>query len=144
MTTQTIKYRTRTGVKTRAPLRRLSTQDQDYLKTVLSGYLILSEWDTRPDFKLWFNTANLALPVQPQQQNKRNSPDSFCTGVLDKLNQPAGRTDLSPVQCDAIEALSQQIKELYNDQCPDIKFQDAAFGTNVNQQFGDLFKKLPA
>jgi hypothetical protein len=140
MTTQTIKYHTRTGVKTRAILRRLSTADQDYLKTVLTAYLILSEWDQRPEFKIWFNTANAALPVQPQKQNQRNSPDSFCTGILDKLSQPAGRTDLSPVQCDAIEALSQQIKDLY-DNIPDIKFQDAAYSTTVNQQFGDLFKK---
>lgn len=144
MATETIYYRVKTGVDTKDPLRSINNSDQTWLKLVLQSYIDIVELDARTAVKQWFDMPNDKLPRQPQKNNERNSGRSFCIGMLEKLNQPERRRDLSPKQCTALEMLSLQIAELYAMEIPQIKFVDLAFkntpATNVN--FGKIFKRL--
>ena len=142
MAIETIYYKVRDGINTKDPLREIAEADINWLKTVFTGYQILAEWDPRPEFKQWFMMANDLLPRQPQRNNERNSPQSFSEGICDKLNQARHRRDLSPKQCDAIEALSKQMSEIYD--IPEIVFKDKVYkqtpATETN--FTEIFKSL--
>ena len=142
MATETIYYRVRESVRTKDPLREISDADIKWLKTVFTGYQILAEWDPRPEFKQWFMMANDSLPLQPQRNNERNSPLSFSEGICDKLNQAHHRRDLSPKQCDAIEALTAQMSEIYD--IPRIVFKDRAHKQTpaTETSFAEIFKSL--
>lgn len=143
MTTETIYYKVR-DAKTKDPLRELADADKEYLKKVLACYQILAEWDDRPDFKTWFERPLEELPVQPQKNYERNSPRSFCEGLMDKLNQERRRQDLSPKVCDALEYLSILMAGLYEDSIPSIKFKDKIYKKSLATEtnFTDLFKKI--
>lgn len=142
MATETIYYKVRESVRTKDPLREISDADIKWLKTVFTGYQILAEWDPRPEFKQWFMMANDSLPRQPQKNNERNSPQSFSEGICDKLNQAHHRRDLSPKQCDAIEALTLQMSEIYD--IPRIVFKDKAHKQTpaTETSFAEIFKSL--
>lgn len=143
--TEIIYYKPQIGKQTKDILREISTADQNYLKQVMQCYKLLAELEPRPEFAEWFNTPNPSLPVQPKLNNERNSPRSFCTGIIDKLNQAHNRRDLSPRQCDGIAALSQAISEMYDlDLCPNIVFKDKTLKSApvVPASFAGLFKNI--
>lgn len=142
MTTEIIYYKQQTGKNTRAPLRIIEQQDQDYLHDVFTCYQILSVRDPRPEFREWFTKPNELLPKLLDRGTGYNSPETWSQGICDKLNQAHNRRDLSPVQCAGIEALSQQMSEIYD--IPNIEFRDRALAKTpaVNTNFGQLFKKM--
>ncbi len=141
MTTQTIYYKPQIGKATKDVLREISPQDQAYVKKVMTCYQQLTQADPRPEFAEWFNLPNKALPKLRDQGQGYNTAWTWTDGIISKLNQAPNRRDLSPQQCDGIEALSQQISEMYDD-CPDIRFLDASKKTNIPQtSFGKLFKR---
>jgi hypothetical protein len=139
MTTEKIVFKDRRGVQTKDILRTVSNPDQEWIKTVMLGYLVLESADPRPEFKTWFNQANDRLPKQPQHNNQHNTPKSFAQGIIDKLAQPLNRRDLSPKQCQGIEELSNMLSEIF--ELPQIKFVEAHMKSTANTQFGVLFKR---
>lgn len=141
---QTIYYKPVVGRDTRDTLRNTTPQDQAYLRRVMECYQQLAITDPRPEFAQWFDMPNNKLPRQPQKNNERNTPRTFCQGIIDKLNQAPNRRDLSPKQCEGIEALSQDISEMYTtDHCPSIEFKNKlTFNVNpVPEQFTKLFQR---
>lgn len=144
MADEIVYYKIRTGVQTKDPLREITNIDQTWLKTVLLGYMALQDLDSRCGFREWFNMENPSLPRQPMKNNQLNSPQTFCQGMLDKLNQSPTRRDLSPRQCQALEALSQQMSDLYDNQIPKIKFTEKVYKTinTSSVNFGSLFKQI--
>lgn len=146
MKTETIYYKDRTGRNTKDVLRELRPQDEMWLRMVFMGYRTLSEIDNRRGFKDWFNMPNTSLPKQPMKNNLHNSPASFCDGMMEKLHQGHGRRDLSPRQCDGIEALSQQMADLYENAIPVIAFKNKSAKTIPASQvsFDEIFKQVRA
>lgn len=125
MTTEIIYYRNKTGVNTREPLRSITSQDEQWLRRVIACYQDLARYDPRTELVQWFEMPNPYLPKQPMKNNERNSASSFCEGIIDKLNQPPSRRDLSPRQCEGIEQLSKMFSEMYKPgSCPSIIFKD--------------------
>jgi len=138
--TETIIFKDKLNVKTKDTLRIINTADQNWIKTVMMAYTVLEKWDTRPDLPVWFNRPNTLLPKQPRVNNQHNSPKTFCEGVIDKLNQPPNRRDLSPRQCQGIEELTRLMSELYSNSIPTIKFVKQGHQHRPQQSFTDLFK----
>ena len=123
--TEIIYYRNKTGVNTREPLRSIRRDDEQWLRRVITGYQELAKYDERELLAKWFNMPNPSLPKQPMKNNERNSARSFCEGIIDKLDQSPCRRDLSPRQCEGIEALSKMFSEMYEQgACPNIVFKD--------------------
>ena len=120
MTREIILYKERTGVATKDVLREITLADQQYLKKVMICYLKLESVDPRPDFAIWFNTANPALPRQPKHNNQHNSPKTFALGIIEKLEQSQNRRDLSPRQCQGITELTELMSQIY--EIPTIDF----------------------
>ena len=139
MTTEKIVFRDKRGVQTKDILRTVSDKDQEWIKTVMLGYLVLEQADPRPEFTEWFNRANDRLPKQPQQNNQHNSPKSFAVGIIDKLEQSTSRRDLSPKQCTGIEELSDMLSDMFD--LPQIRFVEAGMMRAPNAQFEVLFKR---
>jgi len=138
--TEHITYKLRQGVKTRDPLRSLNVQDQQWLRQVLTAYMLLQDYDPRPEFNQWFNKPNEKLLRQPQKNNEYNSPRSFCQGVIEKLSQTPKRRDLSPKTCTGIETLTVLMAEIHGNQIPEIKFIES--GTIIETtEFTTLFAK---
>ena len=139
---QVIYYKPQIGKNTKDVLRECSLPDQTHIKKVMQCYKDLALADPRPEFNQWFNQPNELLPRQPQKNNLRNSPRSFCDGIIEKLNAAPNRRDLSPKQCAGIEALSKEISEMYDD-CPYIVFENKVFKTQTFTQpsFDKLFRK---
>ena len=137
----TIYYKDQVGRDTKAVLRELNTQDQAYVKKVMTAYKDLAEADPRPMFGQWFNEPNTKLPKFKDKGMGHNSPRTWCDGILDKLNQASNRRDLSPVQCSGIGTLSELIEQMYEEnQSPILKFKnktdlDRDDPTNFNQLF---------
>ena len=141
---QVIYYKPQIGKNTKDVLRECSLVDQTHIKKVMQCYKDLALADPRPEFNQWFNQPNELLPRQPQQNNQRNTPRSFCDGIIEKLNASPNRRDLSPKQCAGIEALSREISEMYElGLCPYIVFENKMFKTQTFTQpnFDALFKK---
>jgi hypothetical protein len=140
MTTETIYYKPRTGVKTADVLKRLLPDDEIWLHDVFTYYQLLAELD--PKLKKWFTEPNVKLPKLKERGSGHNSPLSWSQGVCDKLNQAPGSRDLSPKHIDGIEALSLMMSEIYD--IPNIKFQDRALAKQsaTATNFADLFKRL--
>ncbi len=142
MTKQVIYYKPQIGKATKDVLRETQLPDQNHIKKVLNCYLELAKVDPRPEFAEWFDEPNDLLPRQPMKNNQRNSPRSFCNGIIEKLSAAPNRRDLSPKQCAGIEALSREISEMYDD-CPYIVFENSLL-KNKNARpssFEDLFKR---
>lgn len=142
---QVIYYKPQIGKNTKDILRECSLPDQAHIKKVMQCYMDLSLTDPRPEFNQWFNQPNELLPRQPQQRNERNTPRTFCLGIIEKLNAAPTRRDLSPKQCAGIEALSKEISEMYED-CPYIVFENKVLKTQTvtPPSFDKLFRKTPA
>lgn len=144
MTTETIYYKPRTGVKTADVLNRLTPDDEVWLYTVSTCYQILAEWDPRSDFRKWCITPNPLLPPRKDEGSGYNSPVSWSKGICSKLDQAPGSRDLSPKHIEGIEALSQMMAEKYDHTIPSIKFKDKVFAKQsaTATNFADLFRKL--
>jgi hypothetical protein len=140
---QTIYYKEQLGRETKDVLREVSDPDQNYVKRVMNAYKELAENEPRPEFKQWFDMPNTKLPKQPRMNNQHNSPRTFCDGIIDKLNQAPNRRDLSPRQCDGIEALSAEIEQMYDENlCPSLVFKNKTEKDKVNNtSFNSLFRK---
>lgn len=144
---ETIYYKPQIGRDTKDVLRELTTQDQNYIKRVMLCYCQLALVEPRPEFAQWFDQPNDLLPRQPQKNNQRNSPRSFCQGIIEKLNAAPHRRDLSPKQCLGIEALSKEISEMYDQGlCPNITFENKLHKTQsaIPPSFDRLFKRTKA
>lgn len=144
MTTQIIYYRVKNSVNTKDPLREISLADQNYLRQVMTAYLMLPEADPREEFSAWFNMQNPQLPSQPRKNYERNSVRTMAEGVINKLNQPPNKRDLSPRTCEGIETISQQIADCYDrDLCPTIQFRDASLKNmpKLPAGFDKVFRK---
>jgi hypothetical protein len=140
---QTVYYRPLVGRDTKDVLRELNTADQEYIKLVMACYMALCEVDPRKEYAEWFDMPNDKLPRQTRVGGQRNSPRTFCEGIIEKLNQSPNRRDLSPRQCDGIESLSRDIAEIF-DNCPSIAFANKAtrnvkpIPVNFNQLFSAI------
>jgi len=137
----TIYYKDLTGRATKDVLRKISTQDELYLKRVMQAYKELYVAEPRKEFRTWYDMPNAKLPRQPRMNNQHNSPRTFVDGILDKLSQAPNKRDLSPRQCHGIEALSSQIEQMYDENlCANIEFAEQA-QQHVKQQkiLGSLF-----
>lgn len=144
MTTHVIYYRIKPSENTRDPLREISREDQEYLKRVMTAYLMLPSVDPREEFAAWFNMPNPQLPSQPRKNYERNSMRSMAEGVIEKLSASPNRRDLSPRTCDGIETMSQQIADCYDrDLCPTIQFRDATLKNmpRLPAGFDKVFRK---
>ena len=139
MTQQVIYYKPQIGKATKDVLRETQLPDQNHIKKVLNCYLALAEVDPRPEFAECFDQPNDLLPRQPMKNNQRNSPRSFCLGIIDKLSGAPNRRDLSPKQCAGIEALSREISEMY-DLCPYIVFENRLLQNKTARP--QMFEKL--
>ena len=118
----TIYYKDLTGRDTKDVLRKISTQDEEYLRRVFIAYKQLYDAEPRNDFRTWYDQPNKELPRQPRMNNQHNSPRTFVDGIYDKLSQAKNRRDLSPRQCDGIETISAQIEQMYDENlCANIK-----------------------
>jgi len=139
---QVIYYKPQLGKNTKDVLRECSLPDQTHIKKVMQCYKDLALVDPRPEFNQWFNQPNELLPRQPQRNNLRNTPHTFCDGIIEKLSAAPTRRDLSPKQCAGIEALSREISEMYDD-CPYIVFENRAFQKKETTvpNFDALFKR---
>lgn len=139
----TIYYKDLIGRQTKDVLREHTQVDQDYIKRVMQAYKDLAEVEPRKEFKPWFKMPNPKLPKLKDKGQGHNSPETWCDGILAKLNQPKNRRDLSPVQCDGIEALSKEIEQMYpENECPSLVFKnkmdklpqkDTSFNTLFNR-----------
>lgn len=138
----TIYYKDLDGRNTKDVLRKISTIDEEYLKRVFTAYKMLYDAEPRNDFRTWYDQPNKELPKQPRMNNQHNSPRTFVDGIIDKLNQAKNKRDLSPRQCDGIEALSAQIEQMYDENaCANIEFKEEAQRyANQNKILGSLFK----
>jgi hypothetical protein len=124
---QIVYYRPLVGRDTKDVLRELTPADQEYIKLVMTCYKQLCAADPRPEYTQWFDMPNENLPRQTRLGGQRNSPRTFCDGIIEKLNQTPNRRDLSPRQCEGIEALSRAISEIYEQGlCPAIAFANKA------------------
>jgi hypothetical protein len=139
----TIYYKDQVGRDTKDVLREITPDDQNYIKRVMSAYKELAEHEPRPEFGAWFDMPNTKLPRQPRQNNQHNSPRTFCDGIIDKLNQAKNRRDLSPKQCDGIEALSAEIEQMYEENlCANLEFKNkASKDSKDNTSYGKLFRQ---
>jgi hypothetical protein len=139
----TIYYKDLLGRDTKAVLRELSTDDENYVRRVMQAYKDLAEVEPRKEFGQWFDMSNTKLPKFKDKGLGHNSPRSWCDGILDKLNQAPNRRDLSPVQCDGIEALSKEIEQMYEENlCPSIEFKNKTDKDKKdNSSFNSLFKQ---
>lgn len=141
---QVIYYKPQTGKNTKDILRECNLPDQAHIKKVMQCYKDLALVDPRPEFNQWFNQPNELLPRQPQRNNERNTPHTFCDGIIEKLSAAPTRRDLSPKQCAGIEALSREISEMYAEGlCPYIVFENKVFKTQsvTPPSFDALFKR---
>lgn len=141
---ETIYYKPQIGRDTKDVLRELTTADQNYIKKLMDCYCQLSKADPRPEFAEWFDQPNELLPRQPQRRNERNTPRTFCKGIIEKLNAAPHRRDLSPKQCQGIEALSKEISEMHEQGlCPYVVFENKLHKqqTFTPPSFDRLFKK---
>lgn len=135
---QIIHYTIKT-VNTKDPLRQISPRDQAWLTTVFLGYQQLAAADTAPDsFKIWFQEPNAALPKQPRLNYQRNSPESFCQGLIEKLTGDVNRRDLSPQVCEAIETLTHMMSLGWD--TPAIQFKQKGLEEAKPKSFKKLFK----
>lgn len=139
MTTEIVYYKTRSGVNTRDPLKRLSPEDETWLHDVFCCYQILAELE--PKLKPWFTEPNSKLPKLKERGTGYNSPKTWSEGICDKLNQAPGGRDLSPVQCAGIETLSKMMAERYDIPCIEFRDQAMAKQSATATNFADLFKK---
>ena len=139
----TIYYKDLIGRQTKDVLRELAPVDQDYIKRVMQAYKDLADIEPRPDFRTWFDTSNPKLPKLKDKGMGHNSPETWCDGILDKLNQPKHRRDLSPIQCEGIEALSREIEQMYpENECPSLEFKNKADkDPQKDTSFTTLFRK---
>jgi len=138
----TIYYRDLDGRNTKDVLRKLTAVDEEYLKRVFAAYKLLYDAEPRNDFRTWYDQPNKALPRQPRMNNQHNSPRTFVDGITDKLSQAKNKRDLSPRQCDGIEALSAQIEQMYDENlCANIEFaEEAQRHAKQTKILGALFK----
>jgi hypothetical protein len=125
-------------------LREISLPDQDYVKLVMQCYIALAEVDPRPEFREWFDMPNPKLPKLKDQGSGFNSPRTWCQGIIEKLSRAPTKRDLSPRQCNGIQALSEEISIIYDlGLCPSLAFVnklDKITQSMPTTTFGKLFK----
>jgi hypothetical protein len=139
------------GKKKDNPLRQTSKQDENWQRDCCNDYILAVEIFSdpnntefyAPDVKKWFNSTHKALPPQPRESNKINSPRSMAEGILEKLNNPNvnnGR-DLSRATQQGFRELSIIMSKYFEefDLFREIIFEEKNSGPDQPSAFPNLF-----